>query len=149
VGRLSALALAAALAIMVAGCGGGGKKTTSTESDLGKEAQAACTGKALSAAPKLPASFPQIEPDKLTYTRESTQGPTNVVEGYFNGDVKETHDEFQKELKGAGASILFNELEDHDSEISWKLEGRTGQVAMREECGTPDKTYVHITNRAA
>ena len=119
------------------------------ESELGSEVQAACTGKALSGAPKLPASFPQIEADKLTYTKQRTQGPTEVVEGYFNGDVKEAHDEFEKELKGAGFAILFNELEDHDSEISWKGEGRTGQVAMREECGSSGKTYVHITNRPA
>lgn len=119
------------------------------EGELGSEVQAACTGKRLSGAPKLPASFPQIEADKLTYTQQRTQGPTEVVEGYFNGDVKEAHDEFEKELKGAGFAILFNELEDHDSEISWKGEGRTGQVAMREECGSSDKTYVHITNRPA
>ena len=100
-------------------------------------------------APKLPASFPQIEEDKLTYTKQSTQGPTNVIEGYFKGDVKEAHDEFEKELKGSGFDILFNELEEHDSEISWKGEGRTGQVALREECGDADTTYVHITNRAA
>jgi hypothetical protein len=119
------------------------------ESELGSEVQAACTGKRLSGAPKLPASFPQIEADKLTYTQQRTQGPTEVVEGYFSGDVKEAHEEFEKELKGAGYEILFNELEDHDSEISWKGEGRTGQVAMREECGSSDKTYVHITNRPA
>ena len=40
-------------------------------------------------------------------------------------------------------------LEDHDSEVSWQGEGRTGQVALREECGDSNKTYVHITNRAA
>jgi hypothetical protein len=146
--RLSAPALLAALTLFAAGCGGGGEKK-SEESDLGEAAQAACTGSPLSEKPKLPASFPQIEADKLTYTQQSTQGPTNVVEGYFKGDVKEAHDEFEKELKAAGYDILFNELEKHDSEISWKGEGRTGQVAMREECGDSDKTYVHITNRAA
>ena len=146
-GRSTTILLTLALGLLVAGCGGGEKK--SEESELGQEAKAACTGSALSAAPKLPASFPQIEEDKLTYTRQSTQGPTNVVEGYFNGDVKEAHDEFEKELKGAGFTILFNELEDHDSEISWKGEGRTGQVALREECGESDKTYVRITNRPA
>jgi hypothetical protein len=35
------------------------------------------------------------------------------------------------------------------TEISWKGAGRTGQVAMREECGDSDKTYVRITNRPA
>jgi hypothetical protein len=146
--RLSAPAFVAALTLLAAGCGGGGEKK-SEESDLGEAAHAACSGSPLSEKPKLPASFPQIEADKLTYTQQSTQGPTIVVEGYFKGDVKEAHDEFEKELKAAGYDILFNELEEHDSEISWKGEGRTGQVAMREECGDSDKTYVHITNRAA
>lgn len=135
-------------AVALAGCGGGEKKVEESE-PLSKEAQAACTGSPLSAAPRLPPSFPQIEADKLTYTRQETVGPTEVVEGYFHGDVKEAHEEFEKELEGAGFTILFNELEEHDSEISWKGEGRTGQVAMREECGDEDKTYVHITNRPA
>jgi hypothetical protein len=138
---LTAIAVAAA-----AGCGGGGG---SDEGELGEQVQAACSGSPLSEPPKLPPSFPQIEADKLTYTQQSTQGPTNVVEGYVNGDVKEAHEEFEKELEGVGYEILFNELEEHDSEISWKGEGRTGQVAMREECGDSDKTYVHITNRPA
>jgi len=135
-------------AVALAGCGGGEKKGEENE-PLSREAKAACTGSPLSAAPRLPPSFPQIEGDKLTYTKQETVGPTEVVEGYFHGDVKEAHEEFEKELKGAGFTILFNELEEHDSEISWKGEGRTGQVAMREECGDADKTYVHITNRPA
>ena len=146
--RLSLIALAATVGLLAAGCGGGGEKK-SEESDLSDAAQAACAGKPLSEAPKLPASFPQIEEDKLTYTKQSTQGPTNVIEGYFNGDVKEAHDEFEKELEGAGFTILFNEVEEHDSEISWSGEGRSGQVALREECGSDDKLYVHITNRPA
>lgn len=135
------------LGLAAAGCGGGGGKE---DSDLDKDVQAACSGSALSAAPNLPPSFPMIEEDKLTYTKQSTVGPTEVVEGYFNGDVEEAHDEFQKELEGAGYDILFDEVEaPNDSEISWKGEGRTGQVALRNECGDSDKTYVHITNRPA
>ena len=53
-----------------------------------------------------------------------------------------------KEFKAAGYKVLFEELEDHDSEVSWQGEGRTGQVALRDECGG-DKIYVHITNRPA
>jgi hypothetical protein len=141
-----AAAVVAATALAAAGCGGDKK---SEESGLGREVQAACSGSPLSAEPKLPPSFPQIEADKLTYTKQETRGPTEVIEGYFHGDVAEAHDEFEKELKGVGFAILFNELEDHDSEISWKGEGRTGQVAMRDECGDADKTYVRITNRPA
>ena len=43
--------------------------------------------------------------------------------------------------------MLFDELEEHDSEVSWKGQGRSGQVALREECGDSDRTFVHITNR--
>jgi hypothetical protein len=146
---LKAWAVVVLLAASVAAGCGGSKKATAT-SELGRAAQAACDGKALSAAPKLPPSFPQIEPDKLTYTQQSTNGPTEVVEGYFNGNVQEAHDEFQKELKAAGYTILFEEVEaPHDSEISWKGEGRTGLIGMRQQCGADDKTYVHITNRSA
>jgi hypothetical protein len=83
----------------------------------------------------------------MTYTKQEITGPTVVVEGYFNGDVEEAHDEWKKELEASGYKILFDEVEEHDSEVSWEGEGRTGQVAIREECGEDDKIYVRITNR--
>lgn len=135
---------------VAAGCGGSKSEENENESAVSKDVKAVCDGSALTEAAKLPASFPQIEADKLTYTKQTTQGPTDVVEGYFNGDVEETHDEFLKELKASSYDILFDEVEaPDDSEISWKGEGRTGQVAMRNECGDSDKTYVRITNRPA
>ena len=140
-------ALLGAIVVVLAGCGGGEKKGE-TET-VSTEVSAACDGSQLAEAPKLPPSFPQIEADKLTYTQQRTEGPTDVVEGYFNGSVSEAHDEFKKELQAAGYKILFDELEEHDSEVSWKGDGRTGQVALREQCGESDKTYVHITNRPA
>jgi hypothetical protein len=145
--RAAGFALLGLVLFVAAGCGS--KKSESDEGALNEQAKAACNGSALSAAPKLPPSFPQIEEDKVTYTKQATTGPTDVVEGYFNGDVEEAHDEYKKELQGAGYKILFDELEEHDSEVSWSGEGRTGQVALREECGTDNKTYVHITNRPA
>ena len=129
-----------------AGCGGGGEKSAD-KGELNEQAQAACTGSALSAAPKLPPSFPQVE--NVTYTQQRTQGPTNVVEGYWEGGLKDAHDEYKKELEASGYKILFDELEDRDSEVSWQGERRSGQVALREECGDNDKIYVHITNRPA
>jgi hypothetical protein len=134
--------------VVLAGCGGGGEKQAETEqpSAVAKEA---CIGAALadSSKLKLPPSWPQIETDKMIYTKQEQEGPTVVIEGYFNGDVKDAHDEWKKELQASGYKILFDELEDHDSEVSWKGEGRSGQVALREECGSPDKIFVHITNR--
>jgi hypothetical protein len=99
----------------------------------------------MSTALDLPNGWPQIE--NATYTQQSQQGPTTVVEGYFAGGVKAAHDEYKRELDAAGFTILFDELEENDSEVSWKGEGRSGQVALRNECGSNDKVFVHITNR--
>jgi hypothetical protein len=139
------LGVLAALAFLVAGCGGGSKKDE-TDTEASPQALAACNGSPLKAKPKLPPSFPMVE--NTTLTRQSTEGPTNLVEGYWKGDLKEAEDEYLKELKAVGYQILFEELEDHDSEVSWSGEGRTGQVALRDDCGR-GKIYVHITNRPA
>ena len=133
----------AAVGLALAGCGGGGDNESEAANP---QAKAACEGSALSGTPNLPASFPMVE--ETTLTKQSTQGPTEVVEGYWDGDLKEAHDEYVKEFKAAGYQVLFEELEDHDSEVSWKGEGRTGQVALRDDCGG-GKIYVHITNRPA
>ncbi|HEV8099923.1 MAG TPA: hypothetical protein VGP56_12280 [Gaiellaceae bacterium] len=133
----------AALALGVAGCGGGGDKESEAPNP---RAQAACDGSPLSGRPNLPPSFPMVE--NTTLTKQSTQGPTEVVEGYWSGELKEAHDEYVKEFEAAGYDVLFEELEEHDSEVSWKGESRTGQVALRDQCGG-DKIYVHITNRPA
>jgi hypothetical protein len=141
--QAASCAVLATVALVLAGCGGGGGEPEAEN----PQAKAACEGSPLSGTPKLPASFPQVE--SVTYTQEATQGPTEVVEGYFEGSVKDAHDEYRKELKAAGFQILFDELEEHDSEVSWKGEGRSGQVALREDCGESDKIFVHITNRPA
>jgi hypothetical protein len=145
--RAAAFAAIGLAVLLAAGCGG--KKDESEGGALNKQALAACNGSALAEAPNLPPSWPQIETDKVTYTKQETKGPTTIVEGYFNGDIKEAHDEWKKELEASGYKILFDELEEHDSEVSWQGEGRSGQVALREECGSADKIYVHITNRPA
>jgi hypothetical protein len=49
----------------------------------------------------------------------------------------------------AGYTVLFNEKEEHDAEISYKGSGRTGQIALREICSESDTTRVHITSRPA
>jgi hypothetical protein len=131
----------AAVAFGVVGCGGSDKQS---EEAANPQAQAACDGSRLSGKPNLPASFPMVE--NTTLTKQSTQGPSEVVEGYWTGDLKEAHDEYVEEFEAAGYKVLFEELEDHDSEVSWQGEGRTGQVALREECDG-GKIYVHITNR--
>jgi ABC-type glycerol-3-phosphate transport system substrate-binding protein len=138
------LVLVGALGLLLAGCGGNGDEGSS---DLSEEAEAACTGSELSDAPKLPAGWPDM--GEVTFTEQSTQGPTEVVEGYFEGDIQAAHDDFKRELEAAGFTILFDEVEENDSEVSWEGEGRSGQVAIRNECGESDKMYVKVTNRPA
>ena len=146
--RIALLALLASMLLLAAACGGGEKKGEEEEGGAANaQAIAACNGSALTETPKLPPSFPMVE--DTTFTKQTTQGPTEVVEGYWKGSLEDAHDEYKKELEAAGYDIVFDELEDHDSEVSWKGEGRTGQVALREECGDADKIYVHITNRPA
>ena len=144
--RKVALALVLLTAGLAAGCGGGGGGDKDSDSDLSEQVQSACDGSAIDVTSKLPPSFPMVE--NTTLTKQSTQGPSEIVEGYWSGDLKEAHDEYVKEFKAAGYDVLFEELEDHDSEVSWKGEGRTGQVALRDDCGG-GKIYVHITNRPA
>jgi len=144
--RIALLALLVSMLLLAAACGGGEKKGEEGGA-ANAQALAACNGSALTATPKLPPSFPMVE--NTTFTKQSTRGPTEVVEGYWKGSLEDAHDEYKKELEAAGYDIVFDELEDHDSEVSWKGEGRTGQVALREECGDSDKIYVHITNRPA
>jgi hypothetical protein len=139
-------ALLGAVVLVLAACGGGGEESGG-EGELNQQAVAACNGSPLSEEPKLPASFPQVE--NVTYTKQEKRGPTQVVEGYFEGSLEDAYDEYKKELEAAGFKILFDEIEEHDSEVSWQGEGRSGQVALREECGSDDKLYVHITNRPA
>jgi hypothetical protein len=136
------LALVGVIGLLLAGCGGG---DGDNGSELSEEAEAACTGSELSEAPMLPAGWPDM--GEVTFTQQSTQGPTEVVEGYFEGDIQAAHDDFKRELEAAGFTILFDEVEENDSEVSWKGEGRSGQVAIRDECGEDDKMYVKVTNR--
>jgi hypothetical protein len=106
-----------------------------------------CTAPALSSTTKLPANWPQVS--SATYTKESTDGPTNIVEGYFSGSVKDGHSAYKQALGTNGYEVTDDELDAHDSEVNWKGHGRSGQVALREQCGENDKIYVKITNRPA
>lgn len=133
--------------ILVALAGCGGDENGEEESELGVTAKAACTGSALADAPDLPTGFPKV--DGATYTQQRTQGPTEVIEGYYEGGIQEAHDAYKSAFEQAGYTVLFDEVEEHDSEVSWKGQGRSGQVALRDECGEDDRIYLKITNRPA
>jgi hypothetical protein len=130
------------LALTLAACGGSGGES---EEAASPEARAACEGTALPGDPKLPANFPKLE--RTTYVVSTPTGPSQIVDGYFEGSLQDAYDEYRTELQANGFDVLFDEIEEHDAEVSWKGSDRTGQIALREECGNDDRIYVHITSR--
>jgi hypothetical protein len=143
--RLSML-LGLTLVLTLAACGGGeSDKGEESEGEASELAADACTGSALTDAVKLPSGFPK--PDAVTYVKQSEAGPSTVVDGRYDGSLDDAYDNYQSAVDAAGYDVLFDEKEDHDAEISYKTDGFTGQIALREECGDSDKIYVHITNR--
>jgi ABC-type glycerol-3-phosphate transport system substrate-binding protein len=126
------LVLAAALALAAAGCGAGGAKNGE------KGAEITCAGSALTGDTGLPPKFPMW--DEVTL----------IVNGWFDGDLKSAHQEYKDRFEAAGYLVLFDELEDKDSEVSYKdAQGKTsGQVALKAECDN-GHISVHITNRAS
>lgn len=134
------LALLGAVVIVLAGCGGEDK-----DKEASGATKAVCTAPALSSTTKLPPGWPQVSDS--TYTKESTDGPTNIVEGYFMGSVEDGHAAYKQALGTGGYTVTDDELDEHDSEVNWEGHSRSGQVALREQCGENDKIYVKITNR--
>src|SRR3954453_23697244 len=129
-----------AIVLLAAGCGSGGDK----ESESNKSA---CRKAETSAATGLPAKFPR--PGELRITGAHRDGPTRVVEGYWTSGLDEAYNEYKDQVGEAGYTVLFTEKEEHDAEISYKGEGRSGQIALRDDCSESDTSRVHITSRAA
>lgn len=139
--RLIGSCAALAFALIAAGCGGSGGEKES------ESARTACKTAATTKSTGLPAAFPV--PGELTVTEVRKDGPTNVVDGYWTADLDEAYKEFKDQVERAGYEILFTEKEQHDAEISYKGSGRTGQIALRDDCSEDDTTRVHITSRPA
>ena len=135
------LVLGLILLVLAAGCGGGDEGEE--EGEEGR-ATVACEGEALSST-KLPASFPAVE--GVTLTKQETQGPTEVVDGYYEGDLEDAYNGYKSAFEEAGYDVLFDEIEEDDSEVSYEGDGRTGQVALRKTCEEEGRVSVHITSR--
>ena len=139
--RLVALALFSLL--VFSACGG--KSEAEKEREKGKSAfTATCEGAALTGDVGLPSGFPK--PDGVTYLKTSKAGPSDVVDGTYDGDLDGAYDAYERALEAAGYDVLFKEKEEDDAEISYEGAAHTGQVALRDACDN-DKLAVHITNR--
>jgi hypothetical protein len=126
----------------MAACGGGGG-----ESEGGNED---CSGSGISSTElKIPQDFPA--PPSVTFTSSTQDGPSGVADGYADEDLETTYNEWHDVFDSAGYTILFDEKEEHDAEISYKsADGTsTGQVALRDECKQSHRLNVHVTDRPA
>lgn len=141
--RRRRLALLALAAFAVSGCGGGGSETPTQVIGV-----LTCQGDPLARNPPLPSGFP--EPSELTYVESKTQGPTLVVNGFYSGALKDAYRFYRDGFEQAGYTILFEEQERSDAEVSYRDAGgkTSGQVALRGQC-TNGNVSVRITNRPA
>jgi hypothetical protein len=132
------------LAVLAAGCGG--KSDEEKKAEEAGRGTTTCSGDALSGSTGLPAGFPQL--DGVTFVTAEDKGPTHVVDGYSDESLEGLYHEYKDRLQEEEFTILFDELEDEDSEISYKSkDGATeGQIALRDTCENGNVS-VHVTAR--
>lgn len=130
--------------LALAGCGGESDKDEGEASGRGT---VTCEGTAMSGNAGLPASFPVL--DEITLVSATDKGPTHVVDGYAEDGIEGVYRELKDRLQEEQYKILFDELEEDDSEISYQTPdgAKEGQIALRS-CDD-DKTSIHVTSRAA
>jgi hypothetical protein len=141
--RFAVLALGV---LALAGCGGGGGDYES-ESEGTEGAAIDCRADTFSGDPQLPQNFPQ--PGEFVVTQSTQEGPTRVVIGYWESDLEEAYREWKEKVEEAGFNVTFDEIEEHDAEVAYEGNGRTGIVQLRERCNEDEVTYVRITSRPA
>jgi hypothetical protein len=141
--RIVALvALLLAAGFLLTACGGDDE-----ENDEEAASAITCEGDALDGDTGLPAKFPT--PTELTYVKTEQRGPTRVVNAYFEGSLEMAYEDYRNGFESAGMKILFDEIEDDDSEVSYEDPDSqtTGIVALRAECDDDNRISVRITNR--
>jgi hypothetical protein len=136
--RSKTLPLLALVALATAACGGGDDK----EKEAAKRDCAAAAA-ALSGTPKLPAGFPT--PSAVTYTSQKAAGPSQIVSGYYAGDIDAAFDGWKSSFDGTSFDVSKDEHEEVDAEVSFEGQSTSGQVKLLQTC--KDRTTVAITVR--
>jgi hypothetical protein len=140
------LLLALVAGVGLAACGG----DESNEEKAKEEAasgEITCEGSALTGDTGLSSTFPK--PDGVTYVKSEQNGPTRVVNAYYEGDIEGGYEAYKDAFESAGYDIPFDEKEEDDAEVSYEDSGSktTGLVALKAECDN-DRISVRITSRA-
>jgi len=132
------------LPLALAACGGG-ENEEGEEGERGEAFAPICEMTALSGDTGLPADFPTI--DQITFVKSEEAGPTQIVEGYGEGDLEDLYEDLHDAFESSDYDITFDEREEHDAEISFDGGGVSGQVKFADECGDGDRVYVRVTSR--
>jgi hypothetical protein len=134
------------LGLALAACGGDdeGESEAEREAERGAAFAPICEMTAMSGETGLPADFPT--PDSVTWVKSEAAGPSRVVEGYAEGDLEETYDDWHQLFEDSDYEITFDEQEENDAEISFDGGGQSGQVKLAAEC-TEGKVYARVTSR--
>lgn len=144
--RWAAVSLFLSIVFSLAACGGNGESETEEERE-GERAAVECEGVAV--ASHLPADFPTVE--GVTITKSQVAGPSQIVDGYYEGSLEDAYRAFKRAIRDAGYHVIFDEIEEVDSEVAYSGgdSNTSGFVALRENCAQTGRISVHITNRPA
>jgi hypothetical protein len=142
--RLSPGFLVVVLAVALAGCGGKSAEEKAKE-QAAEASKPVCDMTQVLTTTKLPAGFPK--PDAVTYHQQKTEGPSLTVDATYAGNLDDAYSAYEQAVSAASYTATHKEKEEDDAEINYEGGGTTGQIALRDVCGTEDKLVVHITNR--
>jgi hypothetical protein len=137
-----------ALGLALAACGGddNGESEAEREAERGAAFAPICEMTAMSGDTGLQADFPT--PDSVTWVKSEEAGPSQVVEGFAEGELEDVYDDWHQQFEDSDYDITFDEQEEHDAEISFEGGGRSGQVKLADECAE-GKVYARVTSRPA
>lgn len=144
VARLLAAVLFLAVPSVLTGCGDDDAADAVETRPPAQRPSVVCSGPAVKAT-RLPESFPEVEGVTLTKTQRA--GPSQIVDGYFEGSLRDAYRRYKAAFRRAGYAVVFDEIEARDSEVAYIGGGRTGQVALRALCSEPGRIAVHVTSR--